>query len=81
MQFSFSDQNAPNSYVPPEALIDGITFLQLNTKSVIIFITRFEPSDYARKLMIRHNMARILSFQMSFATFVLEDCISVISDE
>ena len=47
----------------------------------IIFITRFEPSDYARKLMIRHNLARILSFQMSFATFVLEDCISVISAE
>ena len=81
MQFSFSDQNAPKSYVPPEALIDGITFLQLNKKSVIIFIRRFQTSDYARKLMIRHNLARILSFQMSFATFVLEDCISVVSDE
>ena len=48
---------------------------------MIIFITRFEPSDYARKFIRRHKPTQILSFKMSFPTFGLEVCIFVIPDE
>ena len=81
MHLSISRKITQNSSADSTAITVPLTIWELIANSTIIFIIRFEPSDYARKFIRRHKPTQILSFKMSFPTFGLEVRVLVIPDE